>query len=166
MPRTLNDIITFIEHYSLDERVYMKVPRFDHPDKFHEVMWERGNDPKCWKIRMTESLNWHHCSSEDIVSLLKSGSADMRIFEKALADAVVSQAIYADYYVRQAESIVGKTQIEAAKEKTETFLESLTKIIYRKNVLSRDRAASPTLPGSKRSTRHLRIVSPEDRRQS
>lgn len=166
MPRTLKQIISFIEHYSIDERVFIKVPRYDQATEYIEVIWERGASDKPWKIRAPKSLSWHYCSSEDAVHFLKEESADMRFFEQGLTDAVVSQAIYADYYVRQAEDVIGAEKIEEAKRKTDSFLANLTKILHRKKVHSKDRAIAPTLGSHKRSTQHLKLIRPEDRRQN
>ena len=158
----LRKIIEFIEFHSIDERVYLKLSCQKTRKHTVEIMWERAGESKPWKIRPANHVQWHHFDHELLIDQLKVEDISLEEFEQGLKQSIVSQAIYADYYYRQAQKLLGSEYILKSKASAETFLDGLAKVIsQQQKEASTGKLNRSTTYKSKRTVSHLSLLKPD-----
>ena len=160
----LQNIIEFIEYHSIDERLYLKLSCQKNRSHTVEIMWERGGDKKNWKIRPAHLVQWQYFNNEQLLKQLQVEDIALQEFEEGLKNSIVSQAIYADYYYRQAQKLLGSEKILKSKNDTENFLDGLAKVINQR--VDKTSGTRSTTYKSKRMTRHLSLIHPDEDRRS
>ena len=162
--RNLLKIIEFIEYHSIDERVYLKLACKKNRMHTVEIMWERGSESKAWKLRPATLVQWQHFTNEQLIEQLAVEDISLEEFEEGLKQSIVSQAIYADYYYRQSQKLLGSEAILKSKKDTENFLAGLVNVINQSP--GKSTGTRSTTYKSKRVASHLSLIKPENDRRN
>jgi hypothetical protein len=123
------NLLEEFESLSLDESVYMVL----RTDENLEVCihFRKKQAPKCWSIwfKMSEAPSRQQCSREHFPLVLKAFGLQEHVFTKELAGRLLTQAAFADEFVRTVGQLLGQDALRESIRSTQLFMESLKELV-------------------------------------
>ncbi|MCA2961922.1 MAG: hypothetical protein IOD12_16855 [Silvanigrellales bacterium] len=117
------------ETLSLDERVYV-VLRSDE-DLEVSIHFQRKDAPKCWGIwfKLSEEASRQQCTRQTLPLVLRAFQVSEATFSKEIASRLLTQAAYADEFVRNVSDLLGADAVRESIRSTQMFMENLREMV-------------------------------------
>ena len=117
----MQDLIDFIDYYTLDSRLYFQVPQSKEEGRV-EVQWM---GPGLWRFKETEAAFWFEVSSEDLIEALEDIEADLGEVERQMFNITIEQIVGASYIVQAGKDFFGDEMVDGALEQYEKFRQEI-----------------------------------------
>ena len=131
MVPALSSLLEEFETLSLDERVYL-VLRSDEDLEvcFH---FQRKDAPKCWSVwyKLSEEASRQQCSRATFPHVLRAFQVPESTFVKDLSGRLLTQAAFADEFVRSVTLLLGADAVRESIRGTQAFMEELRAMVRR-----------------------------------
>lgn len=150
----MNQLLLFIENFSIDEKLYWQVPLKDQTGSI-EITWERMAQPMAWKVRPSGQGEWSANDTRGLEEQLHAAAVDMEHFERQLGVSVLTQAVFADMVMERASELFGRDVVKRSIADTRAFLNLVSETATQ---LSSSRGTLSNNAPSQRQTRQPKLT--------
>lgn len=139
MSLSLQNMVDAFERVSLDERLHIIMRSEDDLEVC--VEFDRADQFKCWTFyfRDAQSESRQKCSRAHAVEVACAFKLNSAAFAKELAGHLLTQAAFADQFVREVQELLGHDAVRESIVRTQLFMDAL-----REAVSSSLEASAPT----------------------
>ena len=123
-------IIEEFERLSLDDKLYLE---FNAENELRvSILFKRG-EPRCWSLWYTQSEenSKQNCSRAHLPSVLQGFKVSLNEFTREIASCLLTQAAYADEFVREITRLLGHDAVSQSIRQTQDFMEALQQSVSR-----------------------------------
>jgi hypothetical protein len=120
----IRPLVEFLDLICLENSVYFTVSDA-YGRKSYECQWERKNDGRPWKVRISGRQNWHYFNAAEFIQFAQHDRLDMEQMIKEIATSLLSQAVFARTFNRRVEELLGKDRVDEAERQTQSFIDQL-----------------------------------------
>jgi hypothetical protein len=158
----LPNLLEEFESLSLDDAVYFVLR--SEEDLEVAVHYQKKNMPLCWSVwfKLSEEASKQTCSRENLPFVLEAFGLTRANVEKEIAGRLLSQAAFADEFVRNVGDLLGQEALRESIRATQLFMESLKEMVIQTVGPSSRPAAEPKPSGSHSppARANLRVLKP------
>lgn len=125
---SLDKLLEEFERLTLDERVYLT---FQSDDDLGVCVQYKRIESKAWSIwyALSQEASKQSCSRQHVPYVLKAFKISERVFQRELTSILLTQAAYADEFVRQITELVGEESVRNSIRETQQFMDTMTKAV-------------------------------------
>lgn len=129
MTFNLQQMIDAFERISLDERLHIILRSEDDLEVC--VEFDRNDQFRCWSFYFKEAKNEsrQNCSRVHAVEVARAFKLPESAFAKELADHILTQAAFADQFVREVQELLGFEAVKESIIRTQLFMDSLREAV-------------------------------------
>lgn len=144
MPQSLETLVSEFERLSLDDRIYMT---FKSEEELGvAVQFERRADGRCWSVWYLEAAqaSKQMCSRSHLEPVLRAFRVSDAAVHEALSNKLLTQAAFADEFVREVTQIMGEEAVRASIRSTQDFMDALRDAV--KGLFPEESSSHPNTP--------------------
>lgn len=126
----IEKLLEEFERITLDERVYMS---FTSEEELEVCVQYRRAVEKPWSVwyGLSQEASKQSCSRQHIPFVLKAFKVSERAFLRELVSVLLTQAAYADEFVRQVQTLVGEEAVRNSINETQKFMDHMSQVVNR-----------------------------------
>ena len=121
----IHKLVDEFERLSLDEKMYLT---FKNEDELEAaVQYDRGQGNRCWQVWLREAPvdSRQTCSRQHLPAVLKAFRLSERDFVREVAGRLLTQAAFADEFVREVKEFLGDDAVRESIRNTQDFMDAL-----------------------------------------
>ena len=121
----LQKMIDEFERLSLDDKMYLAFKSEDDLDL--AVQYDRGQGNRCWQVWLRDAPvdSRQTCSRGHLPAVLKAFRMSERDFVREVAGRLLTQAAFADEFVREVKEFLGDDAVRESIRNTQDFMDAL-----------------------------------------
>jgi hypothetical protein len=125
MSHSLQEIVEAFERTSLDDRLHLVVLSLEELDVC--IQFDRRDQWKCWTFyfRDAREESSKQCSRNHFVDVARAFQLDESALAKELAGHLLTQAAFADQFVREIQELLGEEAVRESIVRTQLFMDAL-----------------------------------------
>jgi hypothetical protein len=125
MSLTLREIVDAFERLSIDDRLHLVLPSLEELDVC--IQFDRQDQLRCWTFYFREAKDEssQQCSRAHFVEVARAFQLDESLLAKELAGHLLTQAAFADQFVREVQELLGEDAVRESIVRTQLFMDAL-----------------------------------------
>jgi hypothetical protein len=125
MTLTLRDAVDAFERTSLDDRLFIVMPSNEELDVC--IQFDRKDQFRCWTFffRDAPEESKQNCSRVHFIDVAKAFQINENELTKELAGHLLTQAAFADQFVREIQELLGEDAVRESIIRTQLFMDAL-----------------------------------------
>ncbi|NBX16585.1 MAG: hypothetical protein EBR09_04395 [Proteobacteria bacterium] len=125
MNLSLREVVDAFERTSLDDRLHLIVNSTEELDVC--IQFDRSDQIKCWTFYFREAReeSAKQCSRNHFADVARAFRLDEAGLTKELAGHLLTQAAFADQFVREIQEILGEEAVRESIMRTQMFMDAL-----------------------------------------
>jgi len=129
MSLTLREIVDAFERLSIDDRLHLVLPSLEELDVC--IQFDRQDQLRCWTFYFREAKDEssQQCSRAHFVEVARAFQLDESLLAKELAGHLLTQAAFADQFVREVQELLGEDAVRESIVRTQLFLNFPNKLV-------------------------------------
>lgn len=125
MSLSLREIVDAFERTSLDDRLHLIMHSLEELEVC--IQFDRGDQLKCWTFYFKDAReeSSKQCSRSHFVDVARAFQLDESFLAKELAGHLLTQAAFADQFVREVQELLGEEAVRESILRTQMFMDAL-----------------------------------------